>query len=97
MILALFSNTDPTLEALFFTIAALVHVKFLADIKDKIAQLFSGIKIQIQSPIEVDHTNTKSVNTDPQPVSPVTDTSTNTPAASKTLSTEPKEETAIAQ
>jgi len=53
--LALFSNTNVELGALFFTIAATITVKFLADITTKVTQLFSGIQIQIQSPIAVNH------------------------------------------
>lgn len=53
LVLALFSNANPELGALFFTIAATVTVKFLADITAKVTQLFSGIQIQIQSPINV--------------------------------------------
>ncbi len=49
--LALFSNTNAELEALFFTIAATITVKFLADITTKATQLFAGI--QIQSPINM--------------------------------------------
>jgi hypothetical protein len=86
LILALFSSTDPTLEVLFFAISAVVYAKFLADIKDKIAQLFAGISIQVQSPIEVDHTDTKPVIV--QAITAVTNASTDTPAASKTLPVE---------
>lgn len=51
LVLALFSKANAELVALFFTIAATVTVKFLADITAKAGQLFSGI--QIQSPIAV--------------------------------------------
>ncbi|MHB1654115.1 MAG: hypothetical protein ACYCVD_16815 [Desulfitobacteriaceae bacterium] len=53
LVLALFSNANTELRALFFTIAATITVKFLADITTKVTQLFSGIQIQIQSPINV--------------------------------------------
>ena len=53
LMLALFSNTNTELKVLFFSIAATVTVKFLADIKDKVIQLFAGIQIQFQSPIGV--------------------------------------------
>lgn len=49
--LALFSNANAELGALFFTIAATVTVKFLADFRTKVMQLFSWSQIQIQSPI----------------------------------------------
>ena len=49
--LALFSNANAELGALFFTIAATITVKFLADITAKVTQLFNGP--QIQSPIPV--------------------------------------------
>jgi len=52
LILALFSNVDPTLSVLFLTIAAAVYVKFLADIKDKVAQLFSEFNVQTQAQID---------------------------------------------
>lgn len=51
LVLALFSSANAELEALFFTIAATITVKFLADITIKVTQLFVGI--QIQSPINV--------------------------------------------
>ena len=51
--LALFSNTNAELGALFFTIAATITVKFLADITAKVTQLFNGIQSQIQSPVNV--------------------------------------------
>ena len=51
--LALFSNANAELGALFFTIAATITVKFLADITTKVKQLFSGIESQIQSSINV--------------------------------------------
>lgn len=55
--LASFSNDNAELGALFFTIAATITVKFLADITVKVTELFSGIQIQIQiqSPIAVSH------------------------------------------
>ena len=46
--MALFTNADSTLDVLFFTIAAAVHIKFLADIKDKATQLFNGLSFQSQ-------------------------------------------------
>lgn len=48
---ALFSNANAELGALFFTIAATITVKFLADITSKATLLFNGL--QIQSPITV--------------------------------------------
>lgn len=51
LVLALFSNVNTELGALFFTIAATITVKFLADITAKATQLFNGL--QIQSPITV--------------------------------------------
>lgn len=51
--LALYSNVNAELGALFLTIAATITVKFLADITTKVTQLFAGIQIQIQSPINV--------------------------------------------
>lgn len=61
-------QSNGELGALYFTIAATVTAKFLADIVSKAFQLFNGL--QIQSPIVV----TPVV----QPVSPVTDASTKT-------------------
>ncbi|GAB6172399.1 hypothetical protein JCM15765_18770 [Paradesulfitobacterium aromaticivorans] len=49
----MFSNANAELSALFFTIAATITVKFLADITAKVTQLFNGIQSQIQSPINV--------------------------------------------
>ncbi len=51
LVLALFSNVNAELGALFFTIAATITAKFLADIVSKASQLFNGL--QIQSPIAV--------------------------------------------
>ena len=51
LVLALFSNVNAELSALFFTIAATITAKFLADIVAKAGQLFNGL--QIQSPIAV--------------------------------------------
>lgn len=65
LVLSLFSKANAELGALFFTIAATITMKFLADITTKVTQLFSGIQIQIQSLINF----TPVV----QPVSPVTD------------------------
>lgn len=62
LILALFSNANAELGTLFFTIAATITVKFLADIVSKASQLFSGI--QIQSPVTVAKSDSK-----PQPAS----------------------------
>lgn len=50
-VLALFSKVNGELGALYFTIAATVTAKFLADIVSKANQLFNGL--QIQSPITV--------------------------------------------
>jgi len=60
LVLALFSNANAELEALFFTIAATITVKFLADITTKATQLFAGI--QIQSPINVVQPQASSVS-----------------------------------
>ena len=66
--LALFSKANAELGALFFTIAATVTVKFLADIVSKATQLFNGL--QIQSPITT--------------VKPVAPESTDQPTAAST-------------
>lgn len=47
LILALFSNMDPTLSVLFFTISAAVYAKFLANIKDQLVQLFGGVSVVV--------------------------------------------------
>jgi|GEM_PF-1285158 len=100
LILALFSGMDQTLSVLFFAVAAAVHLKFLADIKDQVVQLFGDLGFSIQSPIA------KKAKPVPVPlpipatqaVTPSTEVSTNTPAAEKTLPDENKEEApAIAQ
>jgi len=51
LVLAIFSSANATLSVLFFSIAATVTAKFLADITTKVGQLFSGVSIQ--SPITV--------------------------------------------
>jgi len=51
LVLAFFSSANTELGVLFFTVAATVSAKFLADITAKVSQLFSGV--QIQSPITV--------------------------------------------
>jgi len=51
LVLAMFSGTNTALGALFFTTAATVTIKFVADIVGKATQVFSGV--QIQSPISV--------------------------------------------
>jgi hypothetical protein len=56
LVLALLSSANVTLATLFFTIAATVSAKFLADITAKVSQLFNGV--QIQSPITVSSTST---------------------------------------
>jgi hypothetical protein len=61
LVLALFSNVNSELGALFFTIAATITAKFLADIVTKAGQLFSGL--QIQSPVTVTKSDSK-VGTD---------------------------------
>lgn len=66
LVLALFSKVNGELGALYFTIAATVTAKFLADIVSKASQLFNGL--QIQSPITV-------VKPDPQ-LQPAANTST---------------------
>ena len=55
--LALFSNVNSELGALFFTIAATITAKFLADIVAKAGQLFNGL--QIQSPLTVSKADAK--------------------------------------
>ena len=47
LVLALFSNMDPTLSVLFFTISAAVYAKFLANIKDQLVQLFGGLSVVV--------------------------------------------------
>ena len=47
LVLALFSNMDPTLSILFFTISAAVYAKFLANIKDQLVQLFGGLSVVV--------------------------------------------------
>lgn len=78
--LALFSNVNAELGALFFTIAATITVKFLADITTKVTQLFSGIQIQLQSPIAVNqnHSGNPSSTTpdQPEPANPAANSST---------------------
>lgn len=87
LLLALFSNSNTELEALFFTIAAVVTVKFLADIKDKVSQIFGGLNIQIQSPISLKKSDPMAEPVS-QVVSPQTNASTDTPAADKTVPAE---------
>jgi hypothetical protein len=58
LLLALFSTTNTELETLFFTVAATVTAKFLADIVSKVGTLFAGVTIQ--SPIAV-------IKSDPEP------------------------------
>jgi hypothetical protein len=90
ILIALFSSF-PGMSATFFTIAASIGVKFMADILSKINALFGDLGIQIQSPI----TKIKPAPVPlpkPQSVTPSTEVSTNTPAAEKTLPDENKEE-----
>lgn len=56
LVLALFSNSNTELGALFFTVAAAITAKFIADILSKVSQLFGGF-IQIQSPIKIEKTD----------------------------------------
>jgi len=49
--LALFVGISPGLEALFFACTAAVAVKYLADLKDKLGEIFTGI--QLQSPVAI--------------------------------------------
>lgn len=67
LLLAMFSKVNGELETLFFTIAATVTAKFMADIVSKVGTLFSGVTIQ--SPITV-------LKPDPEPTP-----GPNTPAA----------------
>lgn len=85
LVLALFAGSNTELSALFFTIAATITVKFIADVGTKVSQLFGGLNIQIQSPIQVSRPTSDSQT---QPITPVTDTATNTPAADKTVPAE---------
>ncbi|WP_088225599.1 hypothetical protein [Desulfosporosinus sp. FKB] len=71
LVLAVFSNVNAELGTLFFTIAATISVKFLADIVTKAGQLFNGL--QIQSPVTVTKTDSKPETV---PVEPATNTST---------------------
>ena len=55
LVLALFSNMDPALSVLFFTISAAVYAKFLANIKDQLVQLFGGLSVVVPiTPVVVD-------------------------------------------
>lgn len=72
LVLALFSNVNTELGALFFTIAATITAKFLADIVAKANQLFSGL--QIQSPVTVAKSDSKA-----QPAPVQQESATNTP------------------
>ena len=55
LVLALFSNMDPALSVLFFTISAAVYAKFLANIKDQLVQLFGGLTVEVPvTPVVVD-------------------------------------------
>ena len=58
LVLALFSNVNTELDALFFTIAATITAKFLADIVTKVGQLFSGLRIQSPLTVSKPETNT---------------------------------------
>lgn len=82
LVLALFSNSNTELSALFFTIAATITAKFIADIANKASTLFGGLNIQLQSPIAVKKDDPAPENT---VVSPSTDISTDTPASDKTV------------
>ncbi|KLU63438.1 hypothetical protein CEB3_c02010 [Peptococcaceae bacterium CEB3] len=50
LVLALFSKTNAELGALFFTIAATITAKFLADIVAKVSQLFNELNSQKARP-----------------------------------------------
>lgn len=82
LVLALFSNSNAELSAIFFTIAAAITAKFVADIISKTSTLFGGLNIQFQSPIAVKKNDPAPENT---VVSPSTDISTDTPASDKTV------------
>jgi hypothetical protein len=43
----------------FFTVEAAVHLKFLADIKDQVVQLFGDLGFSIQVPITKKNPNVK--------------------------------------
>ncbi|WP_027364036.1 hypothetical protein [Desulfotruncus alcoholivorax] len=45
VLLALFIGISPGLEAIFFACTAAIGLKYLADIKDKLASIFTGIQI----------------------------------------------------
>jgi hypothetical protein len=92
LILALFSGMDQTLSVLFLAVAAAVHLKFLADIKDQVVQLFGDLGFSIQSPIAKKAKPEPTPVPKPQSVTPSTDAATNTPAAEKTVPEESKEE-----
>ncbi|MDR3585612.1 MAG: hypothetical protein P4L59_09830 [Desulfosporosinus sp.] len=76
LVLALFSNANTELGGLFFTTAATVTVKFVADIVTKATQLFSGV--QIVSPITV------------ATVTPIPAGATDTPAPATTTEPAPQ-------
>ena len=65
LVLALFSIVNTELGALFFTIAATITAKFLADIVSKASQLFNGL--QIQSPITTAKSNTEPQSAQTEP------------------------------
>jgi len=46
VLLALFVGVSPVLETIFFTVTAAVGLKYLADIKDKLAGIFTGLVLQ---------------------------------------------------
>jgi len=51
VLLALFVGVSPVLETVFFAVTAAVAVKYLADIKDKLGGIFTGLVLQ--SPVAV--------------------------------------------
>jgi len=51
VLLALFVGVSPVLETIFFTVTAAVAMKYLADIKDKLGGIFTGLVLQ--SPVAV--------------------------------------------
>lgn len=89
LLLAAFSGF-PGMEATFFTVAAAIGVKFMADITSKINALFGDMGLVIQSPIK--KAQAELVNPVILPVSPQATTSTNTPAADKTVPADSKDD-----
>ena len=73
LVLALFSNMDPTLSILFFTISAAVYAKFLANIKDQLVQLFGGLSVVVPVTPVVSKLSDVTAVTDPVAPIPISD------------------------